>query len=93
MAAALALLAAVVADRSRTATGIGLAVLGGPVGAAVLGAVFAARAGVHALQGTVPGLDAAVRADIVDAVQTVFVVAAPLAALALIAVLRLPEAR
>jgi hypothetical protein len=48
---------------------------------------------VHALQGTVPGLDATVRADIVDAVQTVFVAAAPLAALALIAVLRLPEAR
>jgi EmrB/QacA subfamily drug resistance transporter len=53
--------------------------LGGAVGAAVLGAVFAARAG--------SGLEA----DIVDAVQAVFVVAAPLAALALLAVLRLPE--
>jgi EmrB/QacA subfamily drug resistance transporter len=53
--------------------------LGGAVGAAVLGAVFAARAG------------SGVTADVVDAVQTVFVVAAPLAALALLAVLRLPE--
>jgi hypothetical protein len=49
--------------------------LGGAVGAAALGAVFAAQAG----------------AGIADAVQTVFVVAAPLAALALVAVLRLPE--
>jgi hypothetical protein len=31
------------------------------------------------------------RADIINAVQTVFLVAAPLAALALIVVLRLPE--
>jgi EmrB/QacA subfamily drug resistance transporter len=51
--------------------------LGGAVGAATLGAVFAARAGSGG--------------DIADAVQTVFVVAAPLAALALLAVLRLPE--
>jgi MFS family permease len=51
--------------------------LGGAVGAAVLGAVFAARAGAGA--------------DIVDGVQTVFLVATPLAALALLAVLRLPE--
>jgi EmrB/QacA subfamily drug resistance transporter len=53
--------------------------LGGAVGAAVLGSVFAARAG------------AGLPADVVDAVQTVFIVAAPLAALALLAVLRLPE--
>jgi EmrB/QacA subfamily drug resistance transporter len=52
--------------------------LGGAVGAAVLGAVFAARAGGG-------------QAHIVDAVQTVFVVAAPLAAIALLVVLRLPE--
>jgi EmrB/QacA subfamily drug resistance transporter len=51
--------------------------LGGAVGAATLGAVFAARAGSGG--------------DIAGAVQTVFVVAAPLAALALLAVLRLPE--
>jgi EmrB/QacA subfamily drug resistance transporter len=49
--------------------------LGGAVGAAALGAVFAAHAD----------------AGIADAVQSVFIVAAPLAALALLAVLRLPE--
>jgi EmrB/QacA subfamily drug resistance transporter len=47
--------------------------LGGAVGAAVLGAVFAAHG------------------DVVDGVQAVFLVAAPLAALALLVVLRLPE--
>jgi EmrB/QacA subfamily drug resistance transporter len=51
--------------------------LGGAVGAAALGAVFAARAGAG---GTVVG-----------AVQLVFLVAAPLAALALVAVLRIEE--
>ena len=108
MTAALALLAALAGEPSRTATGIALAVfglgfgmvgqvlivavqnsverrelgvatattgffraLGGAVGAAVLGAVFAARSGRRA------------RADVVDAVQTVFLVAAPIAALAL----------
>ena len=58
--------------------------LGGAVGAAVLGAVFAAQAGAH-------GTAHALRADIIDGVQAVFVVAAPLAALALLVVLRLPE--
>jgi EmrB/QacA subfamily drug resistance transporter len=53
--------------------------LGGAVGAAALGAVFAAHAG------------SGVRADIIDAVQLVFAVAAPLAAIALLVVLRLPE--
>src|SRR4051794_5698570 len=63
--------------------------LGGAVGAAVLGAVFAARTGLHVSGGQAIGAGA--RADIVDAVQTVFLVAAPLAALALLVVLRLPE--
>jgi EmrB/QacA subfamily drug resistance transporter len=53
--------------------------LGGAVGAAALGAVFAAHAGTG------------VPADIIDAVQLVFAVAAPLAAIALLVVLRLPE--
>jgi len=53
--------------------------LGGAVGAAALGAVFAARAGTG------------VHTDIAGAVQLVFAVAAPLAALALLVVLRLPE--
>ena len=55
--------------------------LGGAVGAAALGAVFAAHAGTG------------VRSDILDAVQLVFAVAAPLAAIALLVVLRLPEHR
>jgi EmrB/QacA subfamily drug resistance transporter len=55
--------------------------LGGAVGAAVLGAVFASQAGTHPLRG-----------DVIDGVQAVFLVAAPLAALALLIVLLLPEA-
>ena len=54
------------------------------MGAAVLGAVFAAQAGARASEGAAAG--------VVDGVQAVFLVAAPLAALALIIVLRLPEA-
>ena len=60
--------------------------LGGAVGAAVLGAVFAA----HVDGG--PQSAAASRADVIDGVQAVFLVAAPLAALALLVVLLLPEA-
>ncbi len=54
--------------------------LGGAVGAAVLGAVFAAQAGTGAAD----------RADVVDGVQAVFLVAAPLAALALLALIARP---
>jgi MFS family permease len=61
--------------------------LGGAVGAAVLGAVFAAQSGTHAAEGAAHAL----RGDVVDGVQTVFLVAAPLAALALLVVLALPE--
>jgi MFS family permease len=61
--------------------------LGGAVGAAILGAVFAAQAGPRASGGGAHAL----RSDVIDGVQTVFLVAAPLAALALIVVLRLPE--
>ena len=128
MTAALVLLAALAAEPSQLATGIGLVVfglgfgmvshvlviavqngvdrrelgvatattgffraLGGAIGAAVLGAVFAAHAGTHASDGAVQRLDVASRAEIIDAVQTVFLVAAPLAALALLVVLLLPE--
>jgi EmrB/QacA subfamily drug resistance transporter len=63
--------------------------LGGAIGAAVLGAVFAARAG--ATRDGLRGLGAAARTDVIDAVQTVFVVAAPIAALATVLVLFLPE--
>ncbi len=65
--------------------------LGGAVGAATPGAVFAARAGVAAGQSAVHGLTPAVRADVIDAVQTVFVVATPVAVLALLLVLALEE--
>jgi EmrB/QacA subfamily drug resistance transporter len=61
--------------------------LGGALGAAVLGAVFAARAGTTA-SGQGAG---APRPEVVDAVQTVFLVAAPLAALGLLVVLLLQE--
>jgi MFS family permease len=54
--------------------------LGGALGAAVLGAVFAAQAGAGAS-----------RADVIDGVQSVFIVAAPIALLALLLVLRLRE--
>ena len=64
-----------------TATTTFFRALGGAVGAAGLGAVFAARAGT----GTTP-------AHIASGVQTVFLVAAPLAALALVVLLWLPEA-
>ena len=65
--------------------------LGGSVGVAVFGALFAARAGADVSGGGVQALGGAGHADIVDAVQTVFLVAAPFAALALIAALALPE--
>ena len=66
--------------------------LGGAIGAAVLGAIFAGRAAAHVSGGTgVHALTPAARADIIDAVQTVFIVAAPLAAIALAVVLLLPE--
>ncbi len=65
--------------------------LGGAVGAAVLGAVFAAQAGSHVSDAGAAGLAGAVRGDVIDGVQSVFLVAAPLAALGLLVVLRLPE--
>ncbi len=74
-----------------TATTSFFRALGGAIGAAVLGAVFAAQAGSRPSEGGVHGLGRVLRSDIIDGVQTVFLVAAPLAALALIVVLRLPE--
>ncbi|HET9322415.1 MAG TPA: MFS transporter [Gaiellaceae bacterium] len=61
--------------------------LGGAVGAAVLGAVFAARSGV----GHSGGVDGVLTADVIDGVRAVFLVAAPITALALVAVLLLRE--
>jgi MFS family permease len=75
-------------DRSRL--GVAMAAtsfsrgLGGAVGAALLGAVFASRVAGS----TAP---AVARANVIDGVQTVFIAAAPLAAFALAAVLLLQE--
>jgi EmrB/QacA subfamily drug resistance transporter len=65
--------------------------LGGAVGAAVLGAVFASQAGSHVSDAGAGGLAGALRGDVIDGVQAVFLVAAPLAALALLVVVWLPE--
>jgi EmrB/QacA subfamily drug resistance transporter len=65
--------------------------LGGAVGAAVLGAIFAARAGTSATAGGLHHLGPAVRADVIHGVQTVFLCAAPIAAVALATVLLLRE--
>jgi EmrB/QacA subfamily drug resistance transporter len=65
--------------------------LGGAAGAAVLGAVFAAQVGARASEGGGSGFEGALRSDVIHGVQDVFLVAAPLAALALIAVLFLRE--
>jgi EmrB/QacA subfamily drug resistance transporter len=61
--------------------------LGGAVGAALLGTVFVAAARLPAGGAAGPG----VRDHVIDGVQTVFFVAAPLAAVALLAVAYLPE--
>ena len=82
-------------DRQRlgiaTATTAFFRALGGAVSAAVLGVVFAAGAGTSADSGTLHSLDTVARVHITNAVQTVFLAAAPLAAIALIVVLWLPE--
>jgi EmrB/QacA subfamily drug resistance transporter len=67
--------------------------LGGAVGAAILGAVFASAAGSSVSDASGGGLGSVVRGDVIAGAQAVFLVAAPLAALALLIVLRLPEAR
>jgi EmrB/QacA subfamily drug resistance transporter len=72
-----------------TATAGFFRALGGAVGAAVLGAVFAARAGASVTEGG--GLAGVVRTDVIDGVRAVFTVAAPMAALALLCVLALSE--
>ncbi len=63
--------------------------LGGAIGAAVLGAVFAAHAG-HAGSGTLT-LAHAGRTEVIAGVHAVFLAAAPLALLGLLVVLALKE--
>jgi EmrB/QacA subfamily drug resistance transporter len=67
--------------------------LGGAVGAAILGAVFATQAGSTVSDASGAGLGGVIRGDVIDGAQAVFLVAAPLAALALVVVLKLPESR
>jgi MFS family permease len=82
-------------DRSRL--GIAMATttffrgLGGAIGAAVLGAIFSASAGTDTAGGTLRALSPAARTDVIHGVQTVFLVAAPIATLALLVVLLLKE--
>ncbi len=65
--------------------------LGGSLGAAVLGAVFAARVGSSGANMAVSALGQPARTQIIDAVQTVFVIAAPISVVALLVVLLLKE--
>ena len=82
------LVVAVQNDVPRTRLGVAMATttffrgLGGAIGAAALGAVFAARAGTGASPQAV-----------IDGVQAVFMVAAPLAAIGLLIALFLPDPR
>jgi EmrB/QacA subfamily drug resistance transporter len=67
--------------------------LGGAVGAAALGAIFAARTGLGTTATAgLRHLSAGARADVIHGVQAVFLAAAPVAAVALIVVLLLREA-
>ena len=67
--------------------------LGGAVGAAALGAIFAARTGVGTTAAAgLRHLSPGARADVIHGVQAVFLTAAPIAAVALIVVLLLREA-
>ena len=65
--------------------------LGGAVGAAILGAVFAAQAGTDTGGVSLQALGSLARADVIDGVQTVFLVAAPIAVIALAIVTLLRE--
>jgi EmrB/QacA subfamily drug resistance transporter len=82
-------------ERSRL--GIGMATtnffrgLGGAMGAAVLGAVFVAKTGSTGTGVSAHALSPATRSHLIDGVQTVFTVAAPVAALAFLIVLLLRE--
>ena len=82
------LVVAVQNDVDRSRLGVAMATttffrgLGGAIGAAALGAVFAAKAG-----------SAASPEAVIDGVQAVFLVAAPLAAIGLLIALFLPEPR
>ncbi len=91
------LIAAVQNSVPRAQLGIAMATtsffrgLGGAVGAAVLGAIFTARAGASTTTAGLRDLGAGARADVIHGVQAVFLTAAPIAAVALIVVFLLRE--
>jgi EmrB/QacA subfamily drug resistance transporter len=82
-------------DRARLGVAMGITTffrgLGGAIGAAVLGAIFAARTGTSATAAGLHHLSPAARTDVIHGVQTVFLCAAPIAAVALATVLLLRE--
>jgi MFS family permease len=82
-------------DRAQLGVAMGITTffrgLGGAVGAAVLGAIFTARSGAHATAGGLHHLGPGVRADVIHGVQTVFLCAVPIVALALAILLLLRE--
>jgi len=93
------LIAAVQNSVPRSELGVAMATtsffrgLGGAVGAAALGAIFTARAGVGTTTGaSLRHLSAGARSDVIHGVQAVFLAAAPIAAVALVVVLLLREA-
>jgi MFS family permease len=66
--------------------------LGGAVGPAALGAIFAGGAGTTTTAASLRHLSAGARAEVIHVVQAVFLTAAPIAAVALIVVLLLRDA-
>jgi EmrB/QacA subfamily drug resistance transporter len=91
------LIAAVQNSAPRRELGIAMATtsffrgLGGAIGAAVLGSIFAGAAGTTVPGGRVHTLAGAARADLIGGVQNVFIVGSVIAAVALVIVLALPE--
>jgi EmrB/QacA subfamily drug resistance transporter len=65
--------------------------LGGAIGSAVLGAVFAAHVGAINAEGGSTALGDAARSEVIGGAQAVFLVAVPLAALAFVLVLLVKE--
>jgi hypothetical protein len=91
------LIAAVQNSVDRPRLGIAMAAtsffrgLGGAIGAAVFGAIFAAQAGTGGTGSGLSMLGGATRSDMIDGVQSVFLAAAPIALIALVIVLWLRE--
>ncbi|MGI8512056.1 MAG: MFS transporter [Solirubrobacteraceae bacterium] len=81
-------------DRRELGTATGLTgffrALGGSIGAAVLGVIFAAQSGTSVGGGAIGRVDPALAGRIADAVQTVFLAAVPLAVIGALVALRLP---